>query len=64
MKKLFKVTVKVPEKVSEYVVGEEEKDLLLKALKDYDVIIEELSLESHSEDLNMSSSTSLKNLEI
>jgi len=57
--KIFKVTVTVPEKTSEYVVGEKEKNLMVKALKDYDITVEELSLNSHSEGLNMSASTSL-----
>ena len=59
MGKIFRVTVKVPEKTSEYVVGEKEKDFMLKALKKYDITVEELSLDSHSEGLNMSASTSL-----
>ena len=64
MGKIFKVTVKVPEKTSEYIVGEKEKDLMLKALEKYDISVEELSMDSHSDDLNMSTPTSLNLPEI
>ncbi len=64
MGKIFKVFVKIPERTEEYVVGEKEKDLLLKALKDCDVTVQELSLDSHSDDLNMSTPTSLNIPEI
>jgi hypothetical protein len=64
MGKIFKVTVKVPEKTSEYIVGEKEKDFMVKALEKYDISVEELSLDSHSDDLNMSTPTSLNIPEI
>jgi hypothetical protein len=65
--KIFKVIVTTRTEKSKYYVGESEKDFMLKVfgpLKDCTITIEELSLDSHSDDLNMSTSTSLNIPEI
>ena len=64
MGKMFKVIVRIPVRAEEYVVGEKEKDFLIKALAKYELTVEELSLDSHSEGLNMSAPTSLNIPEI
>lgn len=66
--KVFKVVIDMPGKfgreVSEYFVGGQEKDFLVKVFKDKVLKVKEIRIEYHSDDLNMSSSTSLKNPEI
>lgn len=43
--KVFKITVKVPERTTEYVVGEKEKDFLVGVFKDR-AVVEELRIET------------------